>query len=190
MSDEQNMQGEKYLVLATFNGELKAEEVLGVLEEYTAQISPFRDEAVVIAVDEKGKVSVHGGKKSKKGLVSGSLVGVLVGALVGFPVIGILLGGALGVHRGKKKTKQKIEGNVDADVLQSILNYLQPNSSLIVAEVEDWQAQNIADSLQSYGATHVLLGNADDVAAQISASDQAESITVDGDDGEDGDTAV
>ncbi len=168
MNDEAKMGGEKYLILATFAGENRAQEILKTLEEYSSN-KAFHDEVVVLTVDENGKVSVHGGNKEKKGLVSGSIVGLLVGALVGFPVVGVVLGGVLGHHRGKK-SQTDLQDNVEENVWQSILDQMQPDSSLIVAEVDDWQAQNVADSLASYQAKQVLLGPADAVAAQIAGA--------------------
>ena len=162
MSDDAKMTGQTYLVLAAFAGAEKADEVLDYLQDFRAKGSTFHDEAVVISVDDNGKVSTHGGTTSKKGIVSGSIVGLLVGGLVGFPIVGALLGGVLGRHQSKPQLD-----DAEQNILQSILDTLQPNSSLIVTEVDDWQAQNIADSLQSYGATEILLGPAEEIAERM-----------------------
>ena len=86
------------IVMAVFDGENRANEVLADIDETTtSEVGSLRDHVTVISLDDQGKLSVSAPKKQKRrSTLGGALVGVLVGAALGVPVVGAVLGGVVG----------------------------------------------------------------------------------------------
>ncbi len=173
MSDKSISHEHKEVVIAVYKGEHQAKKVMGILEEGTGQISVSHDESVIISMDSDGKVSLPSSNQKKKGLLGGALTGIVVGALVGFPIVGIVVGGAVGAFAGKKRTKKALSDEADTDVLQELIGHMEPDSSMLIAEVDDWAVGSIVDSLQSYDALTVYHAPVDELAAALGGQDTA-----------------
>ncbi len=175
MSDKDKGHEKKEIIIAVYQGAHRAKEVLGVMEEGTGQISVSHDESVIISMDSDGKVSLPSSNQKKKGLLGGALTGIVVGALVGFPIVGIVVGGAVGAFAGKKRMKKALQDEADKDVLPELIGHMEPDSSMLIAEVADWMADSIVESLQSYDALIVYHAPADELAAALAGQDTAVS---------------
>lgn len=175
MSDKDKGHEQKEIIIAVYQGEHRAKEVLGIMEEGTGQISVSHDEGVIISMGSDGKVSLPSSNQKKKGLLGGALTGIVVGALGGFPIVGIVVGGAVGAFAGKKRTKKALKDEADTDVLQELIGHMEPDSSMLIAEVDDWAADSIVDSLQSYDALVVYHAPADELAAALAEQDTVAS---------------
>jgi uncharacterized membrane protein len=152
------------IVMAVFEGENRAKEVLADIDETTtSEMETLRDQVTVISLDEKGKLSASAPKKQKRqSTLGGALVGVLVGAAVGVPVVGAVLGGVVGAWRVAKRKKSDQEFSLD-----QVTELMTPDSSLVVAEVEDWRVGMVMSSLEMRGAKLVLHATEADLAQAI-----------------------
>jgi uncharacterized membrane protein len=121
----------------------------------------------VVEVDEKGKPHVHeaghGGWGAGVGLVGGGLLGLIGGpaGLLVWAVAGGAIGGILGKHMGRA---------IPAADLKQLAEQMQPNSSAILAMVEDKEAEALINSMVDYKAEVVTLAVGIEVAGEIAAS--------------------
>jgi uncharacterized membrane protein len=163
------------IVIAVFEGENRADEVLADIEgTSTSEVGELREQVTVINLDEQGKLSVSTPKKPKRrGTAGGALVGVLVGAAIGVPVVGAVLGGVVGLRRAIKKQKSGQEISLD-----QVTELIRPDSSMVVAEIEDWRVGIVMSNLEMREAKLVLHASQEELAQAIAAA--AEST---GDDG-------
>ena len=163
------------IVMAVFEGENRANEVLAEIEETTtSEVGSLRDQVTVISLDEQGKLSVSAPKKQKRqSTLGGALVGVLVGAALGVPVVGAVLGGVVGARRVAKKKRTGQDFSLD-----QVTELMKPDSSMVVAEIEDWRVGMVMSNLEMRGAKHVLHATQTELAQAI--ADAAESPDHDG----------
>jgi len=141
------------IVIAAFVGEDKAKAVLAEIDKAaTSEVGSLHEQATVLSLDAAGKLSVKKPTKQQRaGAATGVLVGVLVGAALGLPVVGAVLGGVIGARRVGKKQKSDQDFSLD-----QVIELMTPDSSVIVAEVEDWRVGPVMSNLELYGATKVL----------------------------------
>jgi uncharacterized membrane protein len=118
----------------------------------------------VVEVDDKGKVHVH---EPGHGVLTGTLGAATGGvlALIGGPagvlawaVAGGAIGGAVGHYFGRA---------IPVDDLKKLGEQMEPNSSAIVALVEDLASENVIDSMEGYNANVVTLTVGDELSGQI-----------------------
>jgi uncharacterized membrane protein len=158
------------IVIAVFEGENRANEVLVDIDESTtSELETLRDHVTVISLDEQGKLSASAPKKQKRqSTVGGALVGVLVGAALGLPVVGAVLGGVVGAHRAAKKKKTGQDFSLD-----QVTELMMPDSSMVVAEVEDWRVGMVMSNLEMRGAKQVLHATQAELAQAIAAAEES-----------------
>jgi len=158
------------IVIAVFEGENRAKEVLADINETTtSELETLRDYVTVISLDEQGKLSATAPKKQKRqSTLGGALIGVLVGAALGVPVVGAVLGGVVGVRRAIKKQKSGQDFSLD-----QVTELMKPDSSMVVAEVEDWRVGMVMSTLEMRKAKLVLHATEAELAQAI--ADAAES---------------
>lgn len=150
---------------------------LAVSKELKASAKPAGYKIIanaVVEVDEKGKAHVHeaghGGWGTGIGAVSGgalALIGGPAGLLV-WAVAGGVIGGLIGKHMGRA---------IPADDLKKLAAQMQPNTSAILAMVEDTATEQIIGDLQGYQAQVVTLTVGDEVSGEIA---QAAAVQVEG----------
>jgi uncharacterized membrane protein len=152
------------IVMAVFEGENRAQEVLVEIDETTtSELESLRDQVTVISLDDKGKLSASAPKKQKRqSTLGGALVGVLVGAAVGVPVVGAVLGGVVGAWRVAKRKKSAQDFSLD-----QVIELMTPDSSLVVAEVEDWRVGVVMSNLEMGGAKLMLHATEAELAQAI-----------------------
>ncbi len=155
------------IVMAVFEGENRANEVLADIDETTtSEVGSLRDHVTVISLDDQGKLSVSAPKKQKRrSTLGGALVGVLVGAALGVPVVGAVLGGVVGARRAKKKSGQDFS-------LDQVTELMTPDSSMVVAEVEDWRVGMVMSNLEMRGAKLVLHASEAELAQAITNAEE------------------
>ena len=158
------------IVMAVFEGQNRANEVLADIDETTtSEMGSWRDQVTVISLDEQGKLSVSAPRKQKRqSTLGGALVGVLVGTALGLPVVGAVLGGVVGTRRATKKKKSGQDFSLD-----QVTELMRPDSSMVVAEVEDWRVGMVMSNLEMRGAKLVLHASQAELAQAI--TDAAES---------------
>jgi uncharacterized membrane protein len=158
------------IVMAVFEGENRAKEVLADIDETTtSELETLRDHVTVISLDDQGKLSVSAPKKQKRrSTLGGALVGVLVGAALGLPVVGAVLGGVVGARRAKKKQKSGQDFSLD-----QVTELMTPDSSMVVAEVEDWRVGMVMSNLEMREATLVLHATEAELAQAIAAAEES-----------------
>ena len=125
----------------------------------------------VVEVDEKGKPHVHEAGHGRWGTGGGLVVGGLLG-LIGGPaglliwaVAGGAIGGVMGKHMGRA---------IPADDLKKLAAQMQPNTSAILAMVEDKAAEQLIGDMQGYKAQVVTLTVGDEVSGEV-----AQAVAVD-----------
>ena len=118
----------------------------------------------VVEVDENGKAHIHEAGHGGRGAVGGVIVGGLLG-LIGGPV-GLLAwavaGGVIGGFAGK------IGGRaIPKKDLEELSAQMKPNTSAILAIVEDKQSESLIDDMKGYKAQVVTLTVGDEVSGEI-----------------------
>jgi uncharacterized membrane protein len=141
------------IVIAVFAGEDKAKAVLKEIEATaTSEVDSLHQQVTVLSLDAEGKLSVKKPTKQQHtGAATGALVGVLVGAALGLPIVGAVLGGIVGARQAGKKQTSGQDFSLD-----QVIELMMPNSSIVVAEVEDWRVGPVMSNLEMRGATLVL----------------------------------
>ena len=158
------------IVIAVFEGENRANEVLVEIDETsTSEMGSLRDRVTMISLDEQGKLSVSAPKKQKRqSTLGGALVGVLVGAALGVPVVGAVLGGVVGARRAAKKKKSGQDFSLD-----QVTELMRPDSSMVVAEVEDWRVGMVMSNLEMREAKLVLHATQAELAQAIANAEES-----------------
>jgi len=117
-----------------------------------------------VEVDEKGKAHIHEGGHGGWGAAIGaggfgllSLIGGPAG-LLAWAVAGGVIGGFAGKVGGRAIPKKDLE---------ALAAKMQPNTSAVLALVEDKGAEALIDSMQGYKAQVVTLTVGDEVAGEI-----------------------
>jgi uncharacterized membrane protein len=125
----------------------------------------------VVEVDEKGKAHVHeaghGGWGAGIGAVSGgalALIGGPAGLLV-WAVAGGVIGGLIGKYMGRA---------IPADDLKQLAAQMQPNTSAILAMVEDTAAEQVIGDMQGYNAQVVKLAVGNELSGEIAVAAAAQ----------------
>ncbi|NHZ72770.1 MAG: DUF1269 domain-containing protein, partial [Aquificales bacterium] len=156
------------IIIALFEGKDGASDAVQRISDQASDTVPdLKGQTAVIAMDENGKISSSTAKAKGK-TVKGAALGGIVGLLIGLPIGGVIVGGIIGyTRRGKKQA-----GSDDDQVtLEQIADHMEPDSSVIVAEVEDWQASTVADALHMNGAVKVIHAQKDNLAELIEKDD-------------------
>jgi len=143
---------------------------LQVSKELKASAKPAGYKIVanaVVEVDDKGKPHVHeaghGGWGTGGGLAVGGLLGLIGGpaGLLIWAVAGGAIGGIMGKHMGRA---------IPADDLKKLAAQMQPNTSAILAMVEDKAAEQLIGDMQGYKAQVVTLTVGDEVSGEVAAA--------------------
>lgn len=158
------------LVVAAFNEQGKAKEVLAQLEDLQKQEILFLVNAAVMVKDEDGKVrlketqDVSGGKGAAFGAVIGGVVGLLGGPL------GVALGASVGAAAGGLAAK-KIDMGFPDDTLAELSESLKPNSSAIVALIQHQWVDQVVKELEKQNAALFRQALKEEISAQLEAGD-------------------
>ena len=168
-----DMIGPVELIVAAFNDEKKAGEVLQLLRELEKEQIIFLINAAVMTKDEKGSVSVKetqdigGGKGALFGAIAGGVVGLLGGP------IGVVIGAAAGAATGGFAAS-KIDMGFPDDTLKELQTTLKPNSSAILALIQHEWVDRVVDELEKAGAALFRQAIKDEISAQLADLDTKE----------------
>ena len=152
------------IIIALFDGQNGAADALEhISHEASDTVPDLKGTTAVIRMDENGKI--HTSKPKGKGkALKGAALGGVVGLLIGLPVGGVIIGGIIGFTRPGKK---KADSGENQATLSQIADHMKPDSSVVVAEVEDWKASTVADTLHMNGAVNVIHADKDKIAELI-----------------------
>jgi uncharacterized membrane protein len=152
------------IIIALFEGQHGAADALDRIAGQSSQTVPdLKGKTAVIRMDENGKI--HSSKPKGKGKTGkGAVLGGVVGLLIGLPIGGAIVGGIIGHSR---RGKNHADASQDQATLAHIADHMKPDSSVVVAEVEDWQASTVADTLHMNGAVKVIHADKDKIAELI-----------------------
>lgn len=149
---------------------LKELEANQTLEGYAVRVH------AVVEVDEKGKTHVHepghGVLGTSAGVVGGGLLALIGGPIgvLGLAVAGGVIGGVLGKHFGKAIPEKD---------LKELGDQLPPNSSALIALIEDTATEQLINGLQDINATVVTLTVGDELSGEIDTAFAADVTTDD-----------
>jgi uncharacterized membrane protein len=121
----------------------------------------------VVEVDDKGKAHVHepsrGGLGTGLGAVTGGVLGLIGGpaGLLIWTVAGGVIGGIAGTHVGRA---------IPEDKLKELGEQMQPDTSAVLALLEDTHSERLIGDLQGYNATVVTLTVGDELSGEIAAA--------------------
>lgn len=150
------------IIIALFEGKDGATDAIEHISKHASNTVPdLKGKTAVISMDENGKIS---SSKPKGKTVKGAALGGVVGLLIGIPIGGIIVGGIIGFMR---HGKNKVDSDENHATLEQIIDHMKPDSSVVVAEIEDWQASTVADTLQMNGAIKVIHADKDKLAKLI-----------------------
>lgn len=164
------MIGPVELIIAAFNDEDKAKDVLKLLRELEKEQIIFLINAAVMTKDEKGKVSIKetqdigGGKGAVFGAIAGGVVGLLGGP------IGMVIGAAAGAATGGIAAS-KIDMGFPDDTLAELQATLKPSSSAILALIQHEWVDRVVEEMEKAGAALFRQAMKDEITAQLSESD-------------------
>jgi uncharacterized membrane protein len=152
------------IVAFIFAGSKKA---LGINDEVKAadRYEVYRVVAhAVVEVDDKGKSHIH---EAGHGVLGGG-IGLVVGGLLGlfggpaglllFAIAGTAIGGWAGQHAGRPIPTEDIE---------RLSAQMQPDSSAVLALVEQTQVEALVAGMAGYEARVIILAVSDEVSGEI-----------------------
>jgi uncharacterized membrane protein len=169
------------LLVAAFEGEREAEEVLKGLKAARKKRVIGIQDAAVLRRDQKGKLHIKetGDWGGGKGAAAGAAVGVTVGILTGGA--GLLLGAAAAAIGGLA-AKLRDSGFSDAR-LKALGASLKPGTSAIVAVIEHTWVDEMEQEMAEVGADVFTAVIADDIAAQLEAGREVAYTALGGQEG-------
>ena len=137
------------LVIATFDGPQKAEDVRRQLLEETAEKLVAPEEAVVVQVGQNREVRLsHTTRLTAPTAISGGFVGILAGLLILNPalmIIGGITGTALGAILGALK-----EVGIDEDFIENLASEMKPGTSALIVRVRRSEPGGVAEWLKPF----------------------------------------
>lgn len=155
------------LLVAAFNEEKAADEILKELKQAKKQKLIGIVNAAVLRKDQKGKLHIketadmRGGKGATLGGVTGAVVGLLAGpALVVPAAVGALVGGLAAKLRDSGFSDER---------LKMLGEGLTPGSSAIVAVVEHKWVVQLQEEMEARGADLFTAALSADIADQLEA---------------------
>ncbi|HEU4783796.1 MAG TPA: DUF1269 domain-containing protein [Ktedonobacterales bacterium] len=160
------------VVLAAFNDENGAEKALGELKQAKKDRLIGIRNAAVLWKDDKGKLHFKetADMRGGKGAVVGGVIGGVVGLV--FPP-SILASAAIGAAVGGFSAKLHDAGFPD-DRLREVGKGLKPNTSALIAVIEDVWVREVEAELKQYGADVVTEAVRADIAAQLDSEQPVE----------------
>jgi uncharacterized membrane protein len=165
MSDNQPEKPQVYhLVALQFAGKDRAKQVVDLARNKQSK-DTFKVQAwAVVEVDDRGKAEVKQSGKGGKGAAIGAGTGILLG-LIGGPagllvwaLGGTLVGGLIGKSSGHA---------FDKDQLKAIAAGMVPNSSAIVAIIEDKEMEKVAADAGEMDAKIVTVTIGDQMSGEV-----------------------
>lgn len=165
------MIGPVELIVAAFQEQGKAEEVLKVLKQLQKEDIIFLVNAAVMTKDEKGKVSVKETQDvgAGKGALFGAIAGGLIG-LLGGPV-GVVVGAAAGAATGGVAA-DKIDMGFPDDTLKELQEALTPGSSAILALIQHEWVDRVVEELEKFDAALFRQALKDELVAQLGEDEE------------------
>ncbi len=143
-----------HIVAYEFAGQNRAKEVMELIKQ-GGRANEYKVPAwAVMEVDENGKAHIHqsghGGIGTAIGTGAGALLGLVGGpaGLLVWTLGGALLGGLAGKYFGHQ---------FDPNALKALTVDMGPNTSAIIVVVEDKLAEQMANSMDQYGAKVVTV---------------------------------
>jgi uncharacterized membrane protein len=138
------------LIVAAFNGELKAERVrldlLSLKHRHLIDV----EEAVVVIRTASGKVRMHHSTHfTGPGALGGGFIGMMVGLMLLNPILSIIggiTGTALGAVIGALK-----ELGIDEPFMKELASHLKPESSALFILVKQGQTQKVYTEVEKFG---------------------------------------
>src|SRR5262249_8019718 len=137
------------LVYAVYDGETTAKDAFAAMKDSQKQGVIHIDSYAVISKNQKGKV--HVSSTQKKGARTGAIVGALIGVLGGpaGAAAGAAAGGGIGYLSGNAV-------GIPKSTINDIKASLTPDTSAIIAVVDEQWAADLEHSLQAADAKQVL----------------------------------
>jgi uncharacterized membrane protein len=151
------------------------ETALQVSDELKSQAEPEHYKIIanaVVEVDANGKPHVHeaghGGRGTGIGLAAGGLLGLIGGpvGLLFWAAAGGVVGGFVGQHTGRA---------IPTDDLKELAAEMQPNTSAILAIVEDTESEALIGEMKGYTTNVVTLTVGDEASGEIARAVAAET---------------
>ena len=161
------------LIIAAFNNEKKADEVLKEMRKLDRDAILAVLNAAIMVKTQDGKVSLKETEdvSGKQGAIFGAIAGGILG-LLGGPA-GVIVGAAAGAATGGVAASQ-IDMGFSDEALKDIQQGLEPGSSAIIALVEHQWIERILDEFDKYEAKLFRQALKDEIAMQLRADGEKE----------------
>jgi uncharacterized membrane protein len=153
------------LIVAAFNQEERAGEVLDEIQELEKMRFIGVWNAAVLTKDQDGKLKLRETAEARgirRGAGIGAIAGGILGLLVGGPIGGIVLGAGAGALTGKV-----VDLGFSNEELKQMGELMGPGSSAIIAVIEHKWVGDLASALEEYGAQIMRQELKDEVAWTI-----------------------
>jgi uncharacterized membrane protein len=153
------------LLVAAFNEEERAAEVLDEIKELEKMKFIGVWNAAVLTKDQDGKLKLRETAEArgiKRSAGIGAIAGGILGLLVGGPIGGIVLGAGAGALAGKV-----VDLGFSNEELKQMGDLMGPGSSAIIAVIEHKWVGDLVGALEEYGAQIIRQELKDEVAWTI-----------------------
>jgi len=155
-----------HIVAYEFAGQKRAKEVIDLIKQ-GGRANEYKVPAwAVMEVDDNGKTHIHqsghGGIGTAIGTGAGALLGLVGGpaGLLVWTLGGALIGGLAGKYFGHQ---------FDPDALKALTVDMGPNTSAILVVVEDKLAEQMANSMDQYGAKVVTVTLGSQLSGEVAS---------------------
>jgi uncharacterized membrane protein len=166
------------LIVAAFDEEERAAEVLDELKELEKMKFIGMWNAAVLSKDQDGKLKLRETAEAKgirRGAGIGAIAGGILGLLAGGPIGGIVLGAAAGGLTGKV-----IDLGFSNKELKELGELMGPGTSAIIAVIEHKWVGDLVGALEEYGAQIVRQQLGDEIALTIATGAGPEAEAAEG----------
>jgi uncharacterized membrane protein len=137
------------LIVAVFDGELKAEEVRLDLMKMQHKHLVDVEEAVVAVRRQTGKVRLHHSQHlTIPGAVTGGFLGTLVGAMLFNPIfvaVGLVAGATVGGSSGSL-----VDIGIDDKFMQNLAEHLKPGTSALFVLAKEGTPDKVVDEVKRF----------------------------------------
>lgn len=164
---EQNGSEVYHILAFAFDGQKRADDVAKQMKQSQKEFGYKVHAYAVIEMDEKGKLHVHepgrGGVGAGVGAGAGALLGLIGGpaGLLAWTAMGAVAGSIAGHYMGRM---------IPVDQLKQLGDQMKPNSSAILALLENKAAQEVLNQMHEYDASVVTLELNEEASAELQAA--------------------
>ncbi len=152
------------IIVMTFEDERNAQRALNILQSMGKEKLFELNDAVVLAKDSLGAVSVTETRdvSGGRGAVAGGVAGLVIGTLLGGPIGGVLLGAATGAIVGKA-----VDFGVPDSKIAEVSKAMDRSDSALLLELKSGDPQKLVAAIAETGGELFEISVPDEAGRQL-----------------------